>query len=78
MIRRLTAPQIPPGLHEAGWRLWHGPYGWQCGHLSGNTTHCHAAPGVAIAEAWDAAEPDHERLQKINRQFYRIIMRLEL
>ena len=51
MIRRLTPPQIPPALHEAGWRLHHGPYGWQCLHLRGHTTLVHDAPGVAIVEA---------------------------
>lgn len=78
MIRRLTPPQIPPVLHEAGWRLRRYPDGYQCVARSGQATHVHGAAGVAIAEAWHAAEPDHERLSKINRQMWRIIMRLEL
>ena len=78
MIRRLTPPQIPPALSEAGWRLHYGPYGWQCVTRMGQATHCHSAPGRAIEEAWRAAEPDYERLNKLNRQFYRIVMKLEL
>ncbi len=64
MIRRLHPPRIPLSLHEAGWRLWHGPYGWQCGHLRGNKTHVYPAPGAAIEAAWNATMPDHERMRK--------------
>jgi len=78
MIRRLTRAQIPQALHEAGWRLRHGPHGWHCSTDRGQSTLVYGAPGAAIAAAWDAAEPDHERLSKLNRQFYRIIMKLEV
>jgi len=68
MIRRLKRARIPSELHEAGWRLHHGPYGWQCLHLRGHYTLPHPAPGSAIEEAWHEAEPDHDRLLKRQRE----------
>ena len=55
----------------------HGPHGWHCS-THDQATLVYPAPGQAIASAWNAAEPDHERLSKLNRQFYQISMRLEL
>lgn len=78
MIRRVTPPRLPDILREAGWRLRRGPFGWQCVAQSGAVIHCWPAAGAAIEEAWWAAEPDHERLEKEKRQWYRIISKLGL
>ena len=64
MIRRLTPPQLPAPLREAGWRLRHGPYGWHCSTATGQATLVYGAPGAAIAAAWNVAEPAYERRLK--------------
>ena len=72
MIRRLTAPRLPPELRESGWQLECLPGGfWWCIHpTSGEETAIYDTAGRAIEHCWHLSEPDHERINKTEREVY--------
>lgn len=77
-IRLLRRPRTPPMLAECGWYLARLPGGhWWCVHAGAELeTHIYTAPGPAIEEATQVAEPDHERVGKREREWYLLTRKL--
>ena len=74
VIRRLTRPQIPPELARRGWRLHHGPYGWQC-LRAGQMTQVYDCAGLALDAAL-RAEGASERKGKMDREWYVLLRKM--